>query len=227
MLEPPACADISTCVKNASLLGPLLVRMAQKEHRDLPGIDQLKDELETLLKSNKQGMELDFLDLSKRAWALKKLCGFTKAKARRREVSTATGLRLYQHANLGKTSFIKAIFGVSLKVHIFWKEVGVRFGNSSNWCSYWILCSRQACHIRHHAYVFPKHRFAPAPYPYSLQAEVDAVNARVAERLKKRGRKDREGWTMVGGHWSSFLKKNCWQQVFVDINSIVNWFSFR
>ena len=95
-----------------------MVRMAQKEHRDLPGIDQLKVELETLLKSNKQGMELEFLDLSKRAWALKKLCGFMKAKARRREVSTATGLPLYQHANLGKTISIKAIFGVSLKVCI-------------------------------------------------------------------------------------------------------------
>ena len=72
-----------------------------------------------------------------------------------------------------------------------------------------------------------QHKFAPAPYPYSLQADVDAVNARVAERLKKRGRKDREGWTIVGGHWSSFLKEKLLATSFVDINSIVNWFSFR
>lgn len=93
-LEAPACADISTCIVHEALLGPLLTRMSVTNNRDLPQIDQLKFELEALLKKNKQGVELAFIDISKKAWAIKKLCGFVKAKARRREVSTASGLRL-------------------------------------------------------------------------------------------------------------------------------------
>lgn len=88
-----ACQDISTCNTNASLLGPLLQKMSERENRDLPGIDQLKDELEQLLKKNKQGLDLEFADISKKAWTLKKLCGFVKAKCRRREVSTVSRLQ--------------------------------------------------------------------------------------------------------------------------------------
>lgn len=93
ILEPPACADISTSVKHGYLLRPILTRMALKENRPLPPVEQLREELEELFQHNKQGLELDFLEVGKKSWALKKLAGFVKAKARRREVSTATGLQ--------------------------------------------------------------------------------------------------------------------------------------
>ena len=91
ILAPPACQDISTCIKHRFLLGPLLAKMAIHEDRPLPPIDPLKEELDNLFKAYKQGVESSFLDISKKAWALKKLLGFVKTKARRREVSTATG----------------------------------------------------------------------------------------------------------------------------------------
>lgn len=91
ILDPPACQDISTCIKHGFLLGPLLSKMAVHEKRPLPPIDPLKEELDNLFKKNKQGVESNFLDISKKAWALKRLLGFVKTKARRREVSTATG----------------------------------------------------------------------------------------------------------------------------------------
>ena len=94
ILEPPSCQDISTCLKNASMMRPVLTRMSLKEKRDLPGIDQIKSEIELLLQKNKQGLECEYLDISKRAMLFKKLLGFVKNKVRRREVSTATRLRL-------------------------------------------------------------------------------------------------------------------------------------
>ena len=95
ILKAPACQDISTCIKHEGLLKPVLALMALKEERGLPAIDQLKIELETLFQKNKQGVESEFLDVSKKAWMLKKLCGFVKTKARRREVSTATRWQLH------------------------------------------------------------------------------------------------------------------------------------
>jgi hypothetical protein len=92
ILESPSCQDISTCLKNASMLRPVLTRMSVREKRELPGIDQIKGEIELLLQKNKQGLECEYLDISKRAMILKKLLGFIKNKVRRREVSTATGL---------------------------------------------------------------------------------------------------------------------------------------
>lgn len=92
----PASLDVSTCVKNFSLLSPILSKMALVENRPVPTIDQLKEEVETLLKLTKQGLNIDFVDISKTAWAIRKLAGFVKMKTRRREVSTATRL---QYAN--------------------------------------------------------------------------------------------------------------------------------
>ena len=110
-LKPPACADISTCVKYGYLLRPLLSRMALKEDRPLPPVEQLREELEELFQHNKQGLEIEFLEISKKTWALKKLCGFVKTKARRREVSTATGLQ--------------ARFGKGMNEKRFWKYKGL------------------------------------------------------------------------------------------------------
>ena len=94
ILEAPLCQDISSCIRHESLLIPILHKMAEREHRDLPAIEQLRHELEALLLKNKQGMDLQFQDVSKKAWALKKLLGFVKMKARRWEVSTVTQSQL-------------------------------------------------------------------------------------------------------------------------------------
>lgn len=91
-LPNPAGQDITTCVKNSVLLVPLLNRMSSEKKRTVPSIDQLIDELEALLQKNKRGVDLGGEDIPKCAWALRKLCGFVKMKARRREVSTAARL---------------------------------------------------------------------------------------------------------------------------------------
>lgn len=90
----PTAEDISTCVKNRGILDPCIMRMATDPKRSVPNIDQLKDEVEQLLKTNKRAMDADGVDIPKTSWAIRKLRGFIKAKARRREVSTVTGLHL-------------------------------------------------------------------------------------------------------------------------------------
>ena len=94
----PTCQDISTSVKQKCFLEPLLSKMAVTEKRPVPGIDQLKDEIQTLLQMNKRGTDFDWDDVAKAGWCLRKLCGFVKAKCRRREVSTATRLTLKKHS---------------------------------------------------------------------------------------------------------------------------------
>ena len=96
VLPHPCSCDISTCVNMRGLLTPLLSRMAVHEDRRLPPIDDLRAELELLFKNNKQGVELEYLELSKKAMAVKKLCGFVKTKTRRREVSTVTGWQCFR-----------------------------------------------------------------------------------------------------------------------------------
>ena len=68
--------------------------MALHEDRRLPPVDDLRAELELLFKNNKQGVELGYLEISKKSMAVKKLLGFVKTKARRKEVSTVTGWQL-------------------------------------------------------------------------------------------------------------------------------------
>lgn len=68
--------------------------MALTAKRPVPGIDQLKDEIQSLLQMNKRGTDFDWDDVAKAGWCLRKLCGFVKAKCRRHEVSTATRLTL-------------------------------------------------------------------------------------------------------------------------------------
>ena len=89
----PASQDISTCLSNNGLLAPLLARMAANPKREVPIVDALKDELEELVKKCKRGVDTDGIDIPKSAWALRKLCGFIKMKARRKEVSTVTWLQ--------------------------------------------------------------------------------------------------------------------------------------
>lgn len=113
ILDGPCSTDISTSVKYRYLLIPCLQRMAVHADRQLPPVEQLKVELDALLKHNKQGMETQFMDISNKGWAIKKLLGFVKAKTRRREVSTATGLHLYMNR-----IHLFAYSNVSMKQHV-------------------------------------------------------------------------------------------------------------
>lgn len=96
ILADQCCQDISTCVKNKSFLEPLLARMAVVEKRPVPGIDQLKEEIQSLMKINKRGTDFEWDAIAKAGWCLRKLCGFVKMKCRRREVSNVTRLRCQQ-----------------------------------------------------------------------------------------------------------------------------------
>ena len=69
VLPNPVSCDISSCVNMRGLLAPLLSRMALHEDRRLPPVDDLRSELELLFKKNKQGLELEYLELSKKALA--------------------------------------------------------------------------------------------------------------------------------------------------------------
>ena len=93
LAEFPCCADISTCCKHKEFLEPILTKMAQNTHRCVPGIDQLKIELQELMKLNKR-VDTDWDELDKAAWCIRKLAGFVKMKCRRREVSAVTGLQI-------------------------------------------------------------------------------------------------------------------------------------
>ncbi len=59
-----------------------------------PAIDDLKDEVEELLKLCNRGTDIDYDHVGKAAWNLRRLCAFVKSKARRVEVSTVTRLHL-------------------------------------------------------------------------------------------------------------------------------------
>ena len=92
VLKPgPACQDISTCIQHRGLLIPLLERMAKHDHRPVPQIDALKEEVLSLLKIHKLGVDSEVSsdsNIAKAAWAIRKFCGFVKGKVRRSEVST-------------------------------------------------------------------------------------------------------------------------------------------
>lgn len=154
ILESPSCQDISTCLKNASMLRPVLTRMSLREKRELPGIDQIKGEIELLLQKNKQGLECEYLDISKRAMILKKLLGFIKNKVRRREVSTATGLWL--RSLWFMMIYVKQMFFFSSWFWIFGRNGGnllcwvtsvVRFAAFKTFAFFWTQCSRLVRHI--------------------------------------------------------------------------------
>lgn len=85
--------DVQGCCCNSSMLIPLLTRMATLENKDLPGVDDLRDEIEKLFVKNKRGTSAEDLELIVGAsWRVKKLCGFVKMKTRREEVSAVTCL---------------------------------------------------------------------------------------------------------------------------------------
>ena len=81
--------DIQVCVMNQDLLVPILSRMCTTQNRALPGIDDLRDQVSTLLTLCKRSGDLVGI-VEDTAGTLKKLSGFVKTKTRRREVSTVT-----------------------------------------------------------------------------------------------------------------------------------------
>ena len=129
IISTPACQDITTCVSNAGLLQPLLIRMAGEKDRTLPAIDQLRDELQALLDKNKRGVDAEGTDLQKVSWAIKKLCGFMKTKARRREVSTVTRFISYigLWAILVKMHYICIVF-LCFAMFLGIQFIGLRLG---------------------------------------------------------------------------------------------------
>ena len=82
--------SIPNCVRNDALLEPILQRMCITEKRPLPSIDDLRDEVGTLLTLGKRHGEDLVTLVEETGQTIKKLCGFVKLKARRQEVSTAT-----------------------------------------------------------------------------------------------------------------------------------------
>ena len=88
--------DVQGCCRNATLLLPILTRMATIEGRSLPPIDPLREQIEELLSKNKRGGAPEEIDtVVKASWRLKKMLGFVKMKVRREEVSTVTWLNLH------------------------------------------------------------------------------------------------------------------------------------
>lgn len=85
----PKYESIPNCVKNIALLEPVLQRMCTASSRALPSIDDLRDEVATLLAMCKRHGEDLVVVVEETAQTVKKLCGFVKTKARRKEVSTA------------------------------------------------------------------------------------------------------------------------------------------
>ena len=84
ILDPPACQDISTCIKHGFLLGPLVSKMAVHEKRPLPPIDPLKEELDNLFKKKQARGWKQFLGY------LKKGMGFEETSWVCQDQSSAT-----------------------------------------------------------------------------------------------------------------------------------------
>lgn len=93
LLHPQSASDdVATVVRNKELLKPLVERMAQHADKPHPNIDALREEVAKMYCLHKRSPMPDFKDLQHEAWRLRHLLSFTKAKARRKEVSTDTFL---------------------------------------------------------------------------------------------------------------------------------------
>lgn len=89
---PAKQEDNNVCMMNKQLLLPLLQRMSLLPKRPIPGIDDLRDEVSTLLTLSKRTGADTIEAIETTAQTLKRLVVFVKAKTRRKEVSTATRL---------------------------------------------------------------------------------------------------------------------------------------
>lgn len=96
VLDPATKAkteDNKNCLINDFLLTPILQKMSLLDKRPIPAIDDLRDEVTTLLILSKRSGNDVVSVVEETAQTIKKLLVFVKAKTRRREVSTATWLK--------------------------------------------------------------------------------------------------------------------------------------
>jgi hypothetical protein len=83
--------DVQGCCRNASLLIPILTRMAALEGKPMPPVEPLREQIDELMTKNKRGNAPEECEeIVKASWRVKKLCGFVKMKCRRAEVSCVT-----------------------------------------------------------------------------------------------------------------------------------------
>jgi hypothetical protein len=86
--------DIPACVAASLVLQPLITRMSMTEHKPLPNVDKLRDEVEKVYLVNKRGQTPeDQPDVISASWRIRKLLGFLKMKCRRGEVSSVPFLQ--------------------------------------------------------------------------------------------------------------------------------------
>ena len=87
--------DIPACVAASLVLQPLITRMSMTEHKPLPNVDKLRDEVEKVYLVNKRGQTPeDQPDVISASWRIRKLLGFLKMKCRRGEVSSVPFLQI-------------------------------------------------------------------------------------------------------------------------------------
>lgn len=92
LLEPETVMkreDVKVCALNKDLMFPLL-RSMHASSRQLPALNDLREEIQSALTLNKRSGDDCVTLIEETAHQLKKYCGFIKAKVRREEVSTAT-----------------------------------------------------------------------------------------------------------------------------------------
>ena len=90
LLDSSTAEDITSSLSNVDVLQPLITRMSLTQHRPLPGVDALRDEIEKVYVKNKRGKNPeDQPNVVAACWRIRKLLGFVKMKVRRREVSAA------------------------------------------------------------------------------------------------------------------------------------------
>ena len=87
--------DIPACVAASYVLQPLITRICMAEHKPLPSVDKLRDEVEKVYLVNKRGQTPeDQPDVIAVSWRIRKLLGFLKMKCRRAEVSSVPFLQI-------------------------------------------------------------------------------------------------------------------------------------
>ena len=119
--------DNKTCMLNKDLLTPILQRMSLLPKRPIPTIDDLRDEVTTLLTlSKREGADIVAV-IEDTAQTIKHLLVFIKAKTRRWEVSTATWLTGTDEFKMGKLSkalrdcfCLETLFFVCCCMHALW-----------------------------------------------------------------------------------------------------------
>ena len=81
--------DNQTCIFNTEVLMPLIARMTLNAERKLPGVADLRTEMQACYEANKRkDNPEDSAAIVSDSWHIRKLLSHVKAKVRRSEVST-------------------------------------------------------------------------------------------------------------------------------------------